>query len=148
MDNTTKTGYSLDYDKYAIARQMYIDNEVSIAQVAKATKINRNTLHQVKKREKWDILKQAQMNEILEARNQMIYDIKVRGIEFYSNILEKCNEMSSKKIYDPRIIKTLVECHKMAFDQMLLVGNAPLGQKHENKAKEIGQGLLDLLGKI
>lgn len=133
-------------DLYKEARELYIYTDLSLADISKQLNIKVNTLYTMSTREKWALLKTDKIKEVVNAKNTMINDRKLKSIEFYEKVMDLCSFLIGGDLTS-RDIKEYVATYNLAEDRFLLLASSPLEIKKEEKENNTG-GILEELSEL
>lgn len=132
-------GKRLDEDLMEEIRYSYINDGITVAELARMHGLEAKALYSRKRRENWDTLVVANNVEIAKLRSKAILSIKGRSMEFYEKMLDKTDSLG--EFISARDIKALIEARILIENRMFMYSKETL--EDDSVKESSGIGLLD-----
>lgn len=132
---------------YAEARELYLNTDLKLSEIAEQLGIKVNTIYTISNREKWALLKESRLKEIISDRNIMLNSRKVKSIEFYDKVLDKCNSLLYEEGVMGKELKLICETHILAETRLFLLAKEKL-EVVEKDEEGNSEGILAELAKM
>lgn len=135
------------FDKYMDIRNEYVRSDLTIVELAEKYGMVLSTVYGISRTQGWAMLKDNRLGEIMSERNSMLTSIKVEGINFYYDVMEKCKDLLENEDFEsPKDLKLIQETYSLAIEKFLLLSKEKLIVE-EAKESASTEGLLDMLNK-
>lgn len=130
---------------YKEARELYLNTDLKLTDIAEQLGIKINTLYTISNREQWALLKDEKIKEIISDRNIMLNDRKLKSIEFYDTVMEKCIKLLDDEEIRGKELKSITETHILAEGRLFLLSKHMIETKKEEDGND---GILNELANM
>lgn len=130
---------------YKEARELYLNTDLKLTDIAEQLGIKINTLYTISNREQWSLLKEEKIKEIISDRNIMLNDRKLKSIEFYDSVMYNCKKILDDGEIRGKELKSITETHIMAESRLFLLSKHMIETKKE---EDNNDGILNELANM